>query len=285
MTVVDKPLKSSLKYSTSWDYREAGRNALSANRKRVRFKDIGGQLESVCVYPHSDGDSEVSSDDDDYDDISLRMLRASIATASAPAVPLEVADIISRIPSPHTPLTRDTKVRLESISFVSGRLEQGQPLLLRGIVRVRNVAYEKLVSVPYTLDGWTTASEVRAHYVDATARGAPAAWRYGTWDRFAFTISLALRAPPCTLLLAVRFAVADVGEWWDNNGGEDFRIVLGPASAGRGTGGAGYCNSMPRLPGLASGSGPSSGAGLALPRSSSVRDRSFVNAAAAEFPR
>ena len=272
MTVVDKPLKSSLKYSTSWDYREAGRNALSANRKRVRFKDIGGQLESVCVYsatgrpsaifsPHSDGDSEVSSDDDDYDDISLRMLRASIATASAPAVPLEVADIISRIPSPHTPLTRDTKVRLESISFVSGRLEQGQPLLLRGIVRVRNVAYEKLVSVPYTLDGWTTASEVRAHYVDATARGAPAAWRYGTWDRFAFTISLALRAPPCTLLLAVRFAVADVGEWWDNNGGEDFRIVLGPASAGRGTGGAGYCNSMPRLPGLASGSGPSSSPG------------------------
>jgi len=52
---------------------------------------------------------------------------------------------------------------------------------------------------------------------------------------------------------------------------------------------AGYCNSMPRLPGLASGSGPSSGPGLALPRSSSVRDRSFVNAAAAvaaaEFPR
>jgi hypothetical protein len=52
---------------------------------------------------------------------------------------------------------------------------------------------------------------------------------------------------------------------------------------------AGYCNSTPRLPGLASGSGPSSGPGLALPRSSSVRDRSFVNAAAAvaaaEFPR
>ncbi len=48
-------------------------------------------------------------------------------------------------------------------------------------------------------------------------------------------------------------------------------------------------NSMPRLPGLASGSGPSSGPGLAPPRSSSVRDRSFVNAAAtvaaAEFPR
>jgi hypothetical protein len=47
----------------------------------------------------------------------------------------------------------------------------------------------------------------------------------------------------------------------------------------------GYCNSMPRLPGLASSSGP----GLALPRSSSMRDRLLVNAAAAvaatEFPR
>jgi len=37
----------------------------------------------------------------------------------------------------------------------------------------------------------------------------------------------------------MHFAMADVGEWWDNNGSEDFRIVLGPAPAGRGTAGAG----------------------------------------------
>jgi hypothetical protein len=27
----------------------------------------------------------------------------------------------------------------------------------------------------------------------------------------------------------VRYTVPGIGEWWDNNGGDDFRIVLGPA--------------------------------------------------------
>ena len=44
------------------------------------------------------------------------------------------------------------------------------------------------------------------------------------------TIPLMLREPPadppCTLLLAVRFTVPGKGEWWDNNGGDDFCIDI-----------------------------------------------------------
>jgi hypothetical protein len=48
---------------------------------------------------------------------------------------------------------------------------------------------------------------------------------------------------PRTLLLAVRFSVDGAGDWWDNNGGENFRIVLGPSPAERNesTVGGGHC--------------------------------------------
>jgi hypothetical protein len=93
-------------------------------------------------------------------------------------------------------------------------------------VRVRNIAYEKLVTARFTTDGWETTVDTQAHYIGND----------GTWDRFAFTISLewhaGLASPmPRTFLLAVRYAVLGVGEWWDNNGGDDFRVALGPTKS------------------------------------------------------
>lgn len=277
-SALDKPLKSSLKCCSSQAPAPTvssvgGRNSTTRSRKSVRFKEIDDQLESVCVFratgrpsaifgPISDSDteSETSSSDDDDDNAPASSLaqppRVSVA---AMLVPLDAADIVSPIPSPHTPLTCRTHVRLEFLSPVPASLGQnqnqghGQPLLLlHGIVRVRNIAYEKCVAVRYTHDNWDTAIEVLARHTRPSPPAAPAAiaasdsgdgdgdgdgTRDGPWDWFTFTISLGLRAPraslPRTLLLAVRFTVAGAGEWWDNNGGEDFRIVLAPSSAGR----------------------------------------------------
>jgi hypothetical protein len=129
---------------------------------------------------------------------------------------------ISPIPSPRT--SPDSNVQLESISLVPA-----QPPLLRGTVRVRNIAYEKLVTVRFTTDGWETTVEAQAHYNGNSPSD-------GTWDRFAFTIPLEWHAglagpTPRTLLLAVRYAVLGIGEWWNNNGGDDFRIVLDPTKS------------------------------------------------------
>jgi hypothetical protein len=108
-------------------------------------------------------------------------------------------------------------------------------LLLRGIVRVRNISYEKCVAVRYTLDNWITISEACARYVGpfVSAQATPTSGD-GEWDRFAFTIPLdgrrvPLGAPPRTLLLAVRFSSPGAGEWWDNNGGENFGVILVPS--------------------------------------------------------
>ncbi|KAH9169675.1 putative phosphatase regulatory subunit-domain-containing protein, partial [Lactarius sanguifluus] len=180
--------------------------------KSVRFKDTDGELESVCFFrttgrpysishPRSHSDTETETDNTD-----------GASTTQRGRTTFTLAEV-SPIPSPQTP--PESHVHLESIALLPAR-----PPFLRGIVRVRNLAFEKSVSVRFTTDGWATVSEAHARYVGPAGTG--------DWDLFAFTIPL--EAPPLqqprTLLLAVHYAVPGTGEWWDNNGGADFRVVL-----------------------------------------------------------
>jgi len=148
---------------------------------------------------------------------------------------------MSLIPSLYIPPNPD--VCLASISpilFAGARAP-----LLRGTVRVRNIAYDKRVAARFTIDDWMTVSEVLARYTGpaiSRAQHNNGGGDDGKWDRFAFSISLEFYAThragtsshsrAFTLLLAVRFTAPGVGEWWDNNGGNNFRIVLAHVSAG-----------------------------------------------------
>ena len=188
--------------------------------KSVHFKDMDGELESVCLFrstgrpssishPRSLSDTETETETETALEVSQRSALVS-ATTFTPTY-------ISPIPSPHTP--PESNVHLESLTFLPAR-----PPLLRGTIRVRNIAFEKCVTARFTTDSWTTISEAHARFVGP----APApAFGADPWDIFAFTIPL---GAPRTLLLAVRYAVSEVGEWWDNNGGADFRVVLAPVT-------------------------------------------------------
>lgn len=213
--------------------------------KCVRFKDKDGELESVCLFratgrpssisrPRSHSDTETETTDTDGALVAHRQQRRGLAAAAFTTAS------ISPIPSPHTPPASD--VRLESLALLPAR-----PPLLRGTVRVRNIAYEKCVAARFTTDGWTTVSEAHARYVGPAPGGTDTAW-----DVFAFSIPL---HAPRTLLLAVRYAVPGVGEWWDNNGGADFRIVLALAPAPA---------TLPRRPAPVPGATPGFGVGAAM---------------------
>ena len=224
-----KPLKSSLKCSR-------GRRVISEpsappthsprgsspppSPKSVRFKDKDGDLESVCLFrptgrpssishPRSHSDTETETDTDSA--LAAQQQQRDVSVRAAIFATTE----ISPIPSPHT--SPESNVHLESLTLLPAR-----PPLLRGTVRVRNIAFEKCVAARFTTDDWTTISESHARYV-GPAPAAP-----GAWDLFAFTIPL---QAPRTLLLALRYAVPGTGEWWDNNGGADFRVVLAPATS------------------------------------------------------
>ena len=223
-------LKSSLKCfrsrrvisepSTPPSHSSASISSPPTSPKSVHFKDKDGELESVCLFRSTGRPSSIShprslsdTETETETETALEVSQCSAVVGATTFTPT----YISPIPSPHTP--PESNVHLESLTFLPAR-----PPLLRGTIRVRNIAFQKCVTARFTTDGWTTISEAHARYVGpipAPAFGAD------PWDMFAFTISL---GAPRTLLLAVRYAVPDVGEWWDNNGGADFRVVLAPVT-------------------------------------------------------
>jgi Carbohydrate/starch-binding module (family 21) len=224
-----KPTKSSLKCSSAWGYRtpstpNARTNSLPPCPKIVRFKDKDGELESVCFFRAKGRPSSIFGPHSDTETEGERENGPLALAQRAAELPLLKIIEVSPIPSPRT--APDSNVYLESISLLPAR-----PPLLRSTVRVRNITYEKRVAARFTTDSWTTTVETQASYI-----GPGPSDNDGTWDRFAFTISLEWHAglasnpAPRTLLLAVRYTVPCVGEWWDNNGGEDFRVVFGPTA-------------------------------------------------------
>ncbi|CUA67468.1 carbohydrate binding domain-containing protein from family CBM21 [Rhizoctonia solani] len=119
---------------------------------------------------------------------------------------------------------------------------------LSGSVLVKNISFNKRVSVRYTFDNWETTSEVSGAWSSPNAladlpkgelkpfgeeeseldiaRGIMVPVPTG-WDRFTFNIKLDDVAPYLSarsLLIAVKFEAASVGEWWDNCGGRNYRF-------------------------------------------------------------
>ncbi|KAM0792164.1 hypothetical protein ACM66B_004861 [Microbotryomycetes sp. NB124-2] len=88
---------------------------------------------------------------------------------------------------------------------------------IRGVVRVRNLAFEKWVAVRFTLDHWQTVSEVSAEHHESMG---------STSDRFVFNIrlhDLLARIEEKTMFIAVRYTVGG-REIWDNNDGQNYRV-------------------------------------------------------------
>ncbi|XP_063801846.1 protein phosphatase 1 regulatory subunit 3E-like [Pseudophryne corroboree] len=107
-----------------------------------------------------------------------------------------------------TDLVRQRKVCLESLST--------DPFCISGDLRVLNLSYEKEVVVRYTMDSWTTSTEVMATY----QRGCSD--RYT--DRFSFKLLCpALLNKEGMLELAIRYRVCGT-EYWDNNEGENYKV-------------------------------------------------------------
>lgn len=90
------------------------------------------------------------------------------------------------------------------------------PFCVSGDLRVLNLSYEKEVMVRYTVNSWSTSSEVMASF------------QRGYSDRYSDRFSFKLLCP--TLLnkeglleFAIRYKVCGT-EYWDNNDGENYKV-------------------------------------------------------------
>jgi hypothetical protein len=200
--------------------------------KNVHFKEKEDGLESVRVFrrtgkpvsvskPTSDTETETEPEPSGFP-FPLSSL-TEIATCSLIPAP---------DPCPYA------NVHLESVTLPPAR-----PPVLRGTVLVRNIVFEKQVGVRFSLDDWTTVSEVLATYTGpvgplemlaGTNQGKTVGDLIGStkatgWDRFNFAIKLEdyeayLRQR--TLYLVTRYTAPGAGEFWDNNSGENYRITF-----------------------------------------------------------
>jgi len=108
--------------------------------------------------------------------------------------------------------------------------DRGDWLTVSGVVRVANVAFDKQLTVTYSVDGWTTAGhDVDASYLPGSNDGAT--------DRFAFVLEPppAATARPGARLEFVLAYKAGGQTYWDNNAGANYgvdcRAVSAPSSS------------------------------------------------------
>lgn len=204
--------------------------------KSVHFKEKDEGLESVRLFrrtgkpvsvskPTSDTETETEPEPSGFSFPSNKFGSSLTEIATCSSVP-------APNPSPYA------NVHLESISLPPAR-----PPVLRGTVLVRNIVFEKHVGVRFTLDNWTTVSEVLATYTGPVAsletlagtnQGQTVGDLIGSigakgWDRFNFAIKLEDYETYLwqrTLFLVTRYTAGGAGEFWDNNSGENYRITF-----------------------------------------------------------
>ncbi|VDN51059.1 unnamed protein product [Dracunculus medinensis] len=107
-------------------------------------------------------------------------------------------------------LTSERYVHLESVRWF-GRA-------ITGVVRVKNVAYEKKVEIKYTYDDWKTFQSTYGAY-----SGSP----LSSQDQFSFCIFLPYLLFDLQVFFCIRYEAAGAVHW-DSNGGANYKLYCKP---------------------------------------------------------
>lgn len=165
--------------------------------KKVRFADtMGLSLVSVCVIP-------------EREEKSLKNRCQTRRRTQEEKDEARILNFSQPLTCPDFPQRVDRlNVCLENIVFKN--------CAVVGVIKVRNLAYDKRVFVRYTMDSWKSFQDVRAYYVCGSSNG----WT----DSFSFEITLReTLEKDCRLELAVCYEVLGA-KFWDNNHGDNYRM-------------------------------------------------------------
>ncbi|KAG8222000.1 hypothetical protein J437_LFUL003380 [Ladona fulva] len=113
-------------------------------------------------------------------------------------------------------------VSLENAVVVAGDSSEKNSTALVGTVKVRNLAFQKDVSIRYSFDNWATHGDEECSFVpSASPLGPPA-----LYDTFSFSLKLPSKVR--RLEFCIRFR-CEGSEYWDNNEGSNYVVVRPPA--------------------------------------------------------
>jgi hypothetical protein len=249
-----KPLKPSLKSSSSSPHlpqithiRAQSAPATPNVLKNVHFAESDDGLESVRVYNRSGKPANISRPAGEETETETEAEPSAFPFPHSPGPsPLGAQSLLPTVDSDNsTPLPNASNAHA-NIYVEALSLPKSRPAALYGSVLVRNIAFEKQVAIRFTLDDWQTTSEVLCKHVNSLAHLPPPFPRSMTvgdaigqlangesgsqdlkWDRFSFIIHLELYEQKLTehnIFFVGRFTAPGVGEWWDNNDGNNYRV-------------------------------------------------------------
>uniref|UniRef100_A0A8C3FIW8 Protein phosphatase 1 regulatory subunit 3A n=1 Tax=Chrysemys picta bellii TaxID=8478 RepID=A0A8C3FIW8_CHRPI len=169
--------------------------------RKVSFADAFG-FDLVSVKEFNTWDVPIISQNDDLE---VKVLTAEEYFLSPLFIlPASQEDLLQKV--------RVQKVLLESIEFLPGIT------CMKGIIRVLNVSFEKLIYVRMSLDDWLTYYDILAEYVPNSCDGET--------DQFFFKISL---VPPyqrngAKVEFCIRYETS-VGTFWANNDDKNYILL------------------------------------------------------------
>ena len=249
-----KPLKSSLKSSASSPhipqitYLRAQSAPTTPNLlKNVHFAESDDGLETVRVYNRSGKPANISRPAGEETETETEAEPSAFPFPHSPGPsPLAVQNLLPIVDPDHSTPLPSTSNPHANIYVETVSLPRSRPAALYGSVLVRNVAFEKQVALRFTLDDWQTTSEVLCKHVNSLTHLPPPFPRSRTvgdaigrlangesgpqelkWDRFSFVIHLELYEQKLTehnIVFVGRYTAPGVGEWWDNNNGQNYRV-------------------------------------------------------------
>ncbi|TDL28106.1 hypothetical protein BD410DRAFT_344783 [Rickenella mellea] len=254
-----KPLKPSLKSSHSTPNipglrihtrAQSEPSTPSNGPKNVHFAEKDA-LQSVRLYDKSGKPASLSKAAGEETETETEYDSSNPAAGSTSSYPFPVLpagmDLTFELQPEHTsPVPAIDPPEYANVHLETLVLPRGSPPVLRGSVVVRNIAFAKEVAVRFTLDDWQTTSEVTCKHV-ASLPSLPPPFREPStpgdlaavgslkkpdaWDRFSFLVKLedfGRKLTERTLYLVVRYTVPGVGDWWDNNSLNNYKVSFQP---------------------------------------------------------
>ncbi|KAJ9125590.1 hypothetical protein QFC22_000552 [Naganishia vaughanmartiniae] len=210
-------LKPSLKSVSSYsDVGQAlnispGVRSLPSTPGCPKFVHFDTHLERVKLFLHDQKPVIVSRDGSPID---------CISTSEGEEYPFPTTDeedggkkqLEIRLPNFPTQHEVDADLYMESLFLDDDRKS------LKGVIRVKNMAFSKWVAVRFTFDWWSTTNETSATFKESI--------QGGKYDRFQFTLRLhdmLHKIEDKALFIALRYNT-DGREIWDNNGGQNYEV-------------------------------------------------------------
>ncbi|GBL91890.1 Protein phosphatase 1 regulatory subunit 3A [Araneus ventricosus] len=115
-------------------------------------------------------------------------------------------------------------VEANNIVLESINIENFPNSAVNGMIKVKNLSFEKNVFIRITFDRWMSHVDVRANYVKPTAKDSVKP-DFGKYDNFSFSAKI---EPSAVKYGVIEFCVClefDRNQYWDNNRGINYRLV------------------------------------------------------------